>query len=128
MVLVAARLGQQGGEEQGARQKGWVRCARIATFGHLAVGTVRYYCHLDTVLYYCHLPLYFYSILHYYTLLLLPTTFDDLAVGARPVACAAHRQPGHEDICNRRCMHEACGRVASYAPLDGEFSKRLISL
>jgi hypothetical protein len=70
MVLVAARLGQQGGEEQGARQKGWVRCARIATFGHLAVGTVRYYCHLDTVLYYCHLPLYFTlyftTILYYY--------------------------------------------------------------
>jgi len=42
MVLVAERLVQQGGEEQGARQMRWVRCGRIATFGDLALGTVLY--------------------------------------------------------------------------------------
>ena len=52
-------------------------------------------------------------------------TFGDLAVGPRPVACAAHRQPGQVDICNRRCAYETCGRMASYARPDGRLSLSL---
>ena len=46
-------------------------------------------------------------------------TFGNVAVGARPLACAEHRDLLHVDMCNRRCEQVGCSRVPSFGEVEG---------